>query len=114
MSIAITVCFILAALLGAYLISFILRNKNTPKGVALVHGPLAVLGFILLFFYLVLYSGHPWVSFIIFFIAAMGGFMLMFRDITGKSLPKWFALTHGIVALCGFIVLIYSLFFVPV
>jgi hypothetical protein len=37
------IIFAFAALLGLYLLSFVLQNKNTPKGVAFTHGPLAAL-----------------------------------------------------------------------
>lgn len=103
--------FTLAALLGIYLLSFILQNKNTPKGVAFTHGPLAALGLIILIVYAIMYKPAPYVSIIIFILAALGGIMLIYRDITGKTLPKWMAVGHGLVAIVGFIFLISFTFF---
>ncbi|MBA2648830.1 MAG: hypothetical protein H0U75_04375 [Legionella sp.] len=98
--------FALAAILGLYLLSFILKDKNTPKGVAFTHGPLAALALILLIIYACLSRPAPIVSIIIFILATMGGTMLMFKDITGKPIPKWLAIGHGITAIIGFIFLL--------
>jgi hypothetical protein len=40
-----------AALLGMYLISFVLRSKETPKGLVLLHGLFAATSLVLLIFY---------------------------------------------------------------
>ncbi|MEO8402067.1 MAG: hypothetical protein ABI597_09785 [Gammaproteobacteria bacterium] len=103
--------FFVAAILGLYLLSFILQNKNTPKGVAFTHGPLAAAGLILLIIYALFNTPAPIVSIIIFILAALGGIMLIYRDITGKSLPKWMAVGHGLTAIVGFIFLILFTFF---
>lgn len=81
------VLFAIAALLGFYLLTFVLQNKNTPKGVAFTHGPLAAMG-----------------------LAALGGFSLIYRDLTGSPLPKWLAIGHGLTALIAFIFLIIFAF----
>lgn len=102
--------FLVAALLGFYLISFILQNKETPKGIVFIHGPLAVIGLILLLFYALLYNPTAWVSIIIFLLAAALGFTMIYRDLTGKTLPKWLAISHGVIAFLGFAFLLYILF----
>ena len=102
--------FALAAILGLYLLSFVLQNKNTPKGVAFTHGPLAATGLIILIIYALFHKPSPIVAIILLVLASLGGFMLIFRDITGKSIPKWMALGHGITALTGFICLIFFAF----
>src|SRR5215204_3425216 len=94
--------FALAAILGMILLSYILKNKNTPKGVAFTHGFMAAMGIILLLIYSFMHRPRPLESLILFIIAATGGLMLIYRDITGKSLPKWFAITHGLIAILGF------------
>lgn len=103
--------FALAALLGLYLLSFILQNKNTPKGVAFTHGPLAATGLIILIIYALFNHPSPIVSIILFVLAALGGIMLIYRDITGQSVPKWMAIGHGLTAIAGFILLIMFSFF---
>lgn len=102
--------FALAALLGLFLLTYVLQGKETPKGVAFTHGPLAVIGLILLIIYAILYSPSPIVSIIVFVLAALGGLMMIFRDLTGKSVPKWMAAGHGIVAVIGFISLLIFTF----
>lgn len=104
------VFFVLAALLGLYLLSFVLQNKNTPKGVAFTHGPLAATGLIILIIYSFFNSPAPIISIILFVLAALGGIMLIYRDITGKSVPKWMAIGHGLIAITGFILLLIFAF----
>src|SRR4051812_42558790 len=92
----------IAVLLGLYLLSYVLQNKNTPKGIAFTHGPLAAIGLILLIIYALIYKPAPLISIIIFIMVAFGGMVLIYRDITGKSIPKWLAIGHGLSALIGF------------
>lgn len=106
-----TALFSLAATLGAYLLSFVLQNKDTPKGIVFIHGPLAVIGLIVLVIYAFFHTPAPIVSIILLILAAIGGFMLIYRDITGQSVPKWMAVGHGITALIGIICLIGFTFF---
>lgn len=100
----------LTAILGSYLLSLILRNKSTPKGVTIIHGLLAVVALILLVVYSFYSRPGPWESCIALAVAASGGFILNYRDITGKSVPKWLGLAHGLIALTGFALLIYFAF----
>src|SRR4051794_39891985 len=103
--------FALAALLGLYLLSFVLQNKETPKGIAFTHGPLAATGLIILIIYAIFNQPSPIISIILFVLAALGGIMLIYRDIMGKSVPKWMAIGHGLTAVVGFIFLIIFTFF---
>jgi hypothetical protein len=103
--------FTLAAVLGLYLLSFIIQNKNTPKGVAFTHGPLAAIGLVILIIYAFFHNPTPMVSIIFFILAALGGIILVYRDLVGKSLPKWMAIGHGLIAIVGFIFLIIFTFF---
>jgi hypothetical protein len=100
----------LAVLFGLYLVSFVLQNKDTPKGVAFTHGPLAATGLTILIIYSFLHKPSPLLSIILFIIAALGGIILIFRDITGKPVPKWMAISHGLIAMLGFIFLIIFTF----
>ena len=102
--------FALAAIFGMLLLSYILQNKNTPKGLAFTHGPIAAIGIILLLIYCFMHRPRPLESLILFIIAALGGFVLIYRDITGKSVPKWFAIAHGSIAIIAFIFLIVFAF----
>lgn len=98
--------FALAAILGMILLSFILRGKETPKGLAFTHGPLAATGLILLIIYTVNNSPGPVESVVLFAIAAVGGIIVFIRDITNKPVPKWLAVAHGLIAVTGFVFLL--------
>lgn len=100
----------MTALLGMYLFTLLLRNKSTPKGVTIIHGLLAVVALILLFIYCFKQDGGPWTSIVVLIVAASGGLILNYRDITGKSVPKWLGIVHGLVAIVGFLLLIYFAF----
>lgn len=112
MLILIIALFALAALLGVYLLAYILQGRNTPKAIVFIHGPLAATALILLIVYSLLFSSYLFISTFVFIMAALGGLTLIFRDLTGKSVPKWLALTHGITAIAAFLLLIVSLYFI--
>jgi hypothetical protein len=102
--------FGMAAIFGIYLLSLILRNKTTPKGVTMIHGTMAAIALVLLYIYAFGNTPGPWSSAIIFTIAALGGFVLNYRDITGKTIPKWLGIVHGLAAISGFILLLVFAF----
>jgi hypothetical protein len=106
MIIAAIVLFSLAALLGIFLLTFVLRGKETPKAVTFIHGPLAATGLVLLIIYAFQHSPAPIASLILFIIAAIGGFVLITLDLTRSAAPKWLALLHGLIAVAGFILLL--------
>ncbi len=101
--------FACAVILGLILLSYVLKNKKTPKGVAFTHGFFAALGIICLMIYPFFYTPSPISSLVIFLIAASGGFVLIYRDLMGKQIPKWMAVGHGSIAIIGFIALILFL-----
>ena len=90
-----------AALLGALLLSFVLRGRHTPKGVALLHGALAALGIVVLALLWVTTGSAPRASLALFVIAALGGGVLIAQDLRHGQAPKPLALGHGLLALLG-------------
>jgi len=94
------------AIAGMYLLSLVLRDKQRPKAVTLIHGLFAALSIVLLVIYFFRKESGPLVSIVVLIVAAVSGFMLNYRDITGKKVPKWFAVVHGLVAVIGFAFLI--------
>ena len=102
--------FSLAAILGMVLLSYVLSNKNTPKGLAFTHGPIAAIGIILLIYYAFVHGPRPWASIILFILASFGGFMLILKDLTGNTVPKWLAIVHGLTAIIGFVFLLLFAF----
>jgi hypothetical protein len=101
--------FALGALIGMYLLSLVLQKKETPKAIALIHGLFVAVALVLLIVYT---SNHPGPieSIVLFVLAALGGLVLFIRDLTGKPLPKWLALGHGLIAVAGFIFLLVFAF----
>jgi len=104
------VFFVLAMLVGLYLLSRILRNKSVSKRIALAHGALAVIGLMILIYYSWL-SGIVSVGLILLILAAIGGLTMMYRSSHGQLIPKWMALGHGITAIAGIALLAYKAFF---
>ena len=96
----------MTAILGIYLLSLVLRDKQTPKTAAIIHGLFAVTGLILLISYSRGNEQSPMVSIVVFVIAALGGLTLAYKDMTGKQIPKWLAITHGLTAVIGFAFLV--------
>jgi hypothetical protein len=102
--------FALGALLGMYLLALVLQSKETPKFVALLHGLFVAVALVLLLVYA--FNGGPDLiaSIILFVMAAIGGFVLIYRDITARKIPKWLAVGHGLLAVAGFILLLVGVF----
>ena len=101
----------LTALGGAVLLGYVLFNKPTPKGLSIIHGAAAFLGIVLLAtFALTTDAEHRHIpSLVLFVVAALGGGFLIYRDITGKSIPKWLAIGHGLIALFALGLILYHL-----
>jgi peptidoglycan/LPS O-acetylase OafA/YrhL len=102
--------FALAALLGMYLLTFVLRGKETPKAIVFSHGPMAVVGVVLLLIYIFKDGPNPMESLILFILAAAGGVFMVYRDITNKPIPKLLAIGHGLLAVTGFVLLLIFAF----
>ena len=102
--------FSLAALLGLILISYVLRSKETPKAAVFAHGVMAAAGLVLLLMYVIDNGPGPWESLVLFVLAALGGFFMFYRDITGRSVPKVLAVAHGLLAVTGFVLLLIFTF----
>jgi hypothetical protein len=100
----------LAAVLGMTLLGFVLADKSTPKAVVFTHGPLAAAGLVLLIIYCFKQSPSPVEAIIAFAIAAVMGIVLVYKDLTGKKIPKALAVIHGLVAVAGFTLLLLFAF----
>jgi hypothetical protein len=100
------VIFAVAAMIGVYLLSFVIQKKETPKAVAIVHGLLAATALVLLIVHTAKTGADLVQVIVIFVIAALGGIVLFVRDVMGKSLPKALAIAHGLIAVIGFIFLL--------
>lgn len=109
-TIIILILFTVALLLGMYLLSFVVRNKETPKSIAFLHGIVAAIALVMLIIYSVNTNEKVMASTILFVFAAIGGIFFFIKDITGKHLPKWLAIAHGITAEAAFVILLFYVF----
>lgn len=98
--------FVLATVLGLYLLTFVLTNKETPKGIVIIHGFFALIGITLLIIYPFFYNPSPVTSLVLFILAAIGGLILIYQDLTRKTFPVWLAFGHGLIAIIGFLLLV--------
>ena len=101
-----------AALMGLILISYVLRNKETPRVVVILHGPVAAIALTVLVYYSFTHDRIFIASIVLFVLAAIGGVFLLVKDLTGKGKPlrKWLATGHGLIAVAGFTVLLVNAF----
>ena len=74
---------------------------------AFAHGTLVAVALVVLIVYNVQHSGFI-VPIVLFVAAALGGLTLVALDLTGKSVPRWLALGHGLIAVAGFVFLLVS------
>lgn len=98
--------FSAAALLGLYLLMCVLRQRETPKSIAIAHGVLAASALFLLIFHLVKTGADTVQTVVIFIFAAVAGLLLFMRDLSGRPLPKGLALVHAFLAVTGFVFLL--------
>lgn len=111
MLITTVILFALAAVLGVLLITRVLKDEQTPKGVVFAHGGAAATALVLLIIaYVQQGESLLMVSILIFVVAALGGFVMFSRDLTNRSIPKWLAIVHALAAVTGFLVLLYAAF----
>lgn len=101
--------FSITALGGLYLLTLVLRKKETPKALSFVHGLLAVIGLVMAIVYCVNHPPGPLTGTVLFVIAALGGVILIYQDLTGKKIPGWLGILHGLIALTGlFFLLLFA------
>ncbi len=98
--------FVLAIVFGFYLLFNLLVNKTVSKKIAIVHGVIAALGLLTLAWFCFMYHQFT-ISLIIFLLAAAGGATIFFLDLTGKKIPSAMPIFHALIAIAGFILLIF-------
>ncbi len=102
--------FAIAAILGMVLITHVLSNKTPPRGVLVFHGLFAGTGILLLLIYMNGNAPGPMEAAILFVVAALGGFIMLARDLRNKPIPKWLAVAHGLLAATAFTFLLIFAF----
>src|SRR6476661_1334316 len=100
--------FALAAVLGIVIFKNWITSANTPKTVVYSHGIVAAAALVILLI-IALQNGANMLrtSLILFIVAALGGIYMFVRDLKGKFSPIWLAAVHAVLAVAGFLVLIF-------
>jgi asparagine N-glycosylation enzyme membrane subunit Stt3 len=101
------ILFAIAAVLGLTVAIQILKNKQTNKVVAVIHGLFAATALIVLIvFALGGTGGGVTTEIVLFVIAALGGVFLITRDLMKKPGPKAVVVIHALVAVISFVMLL--------
>jgi uncharacterized membrane protein len=102
--------FLTAAIIGVIILKNWLTSANTSRTVVILHGIFAAAALVLLVLQVLRDPTSALkTSLGLFLIAAIGGFYMFFKDLKGKFSPIWLAITHGVLALAGFGVLLYTI-----
>jgi len=102
------VIFLIGAIFGVIVWAAIFRNRPTPKTAVYVHGLVVVTAFaiLLLFSSRAVPGMAPLTAIVLFAIAAVGGLILFSQDMAKKTIPKWLAILHPLIAVLGVLALI--------
>lgn len=99
--------FALSAALGLAILIKWLTKKDASRSVIYSHGIVAALALVLLVVYAIQNPANfPKASIILFVIAALGGFYMLFNDLRKKASPMAIAFVHALLAVGGFIMLL--------
>src|SRR4051812_41145549 len=100
--------FGIAALIGILILKNWLTSAHTSRTVVYAHGIFAAIALVLLLIYTLKDPSRSLiVSVSLFALAAIGGFYMFARDLKGKYSPTAVAVIHGLVAVAGFLLLIF-------
>jgi hypothetical protein len=100
--------FAFAAVLGLTILIKWLMKKEASRAVIYSHGLVAASGLVLLIVYAMQNPEHfPKASIILLVISAVAGFYMFFKDMKHKTSPLAIAFVHALVALGGFVTLLF-------
>ncbi|HEX7046293.1 MAG TPA: hypothetical protein VF275_01800 [Gammaproteobacteria bacterium] len=102
--------FLLAAVGGIVMATQIFRGRTPTVAIAALHGPLAAIALLMLF-WLWMQSGASQVMSIglgVLVVAALGGFFLLSFHIRNKPHPKPVVVLHALLAVTGVVTLIIA------
>lgn len=107
--VTIIVLFAVAAVFGLTLIIPILQGKTPTRAFVFIHGGLAAIALIMLIVrYVNEAEAVPVISLILFVVAALGGFVLVARDLQKQPIPKGLAVVHAGAAVAAFLILLFT------
>ncbi|MEO6301564.1 MAG: hypothetical protein ABIP51_00200 [Bacteroidia bacterium] len=105
------ILFALSAVLGLTILIKWLTKKDAPKAVVYSHGIVAAIALVLLIIYAAQNPNNfPKASIILFVVAALGGFYMFFNDLKKKPNPLAVAFIHALLAVGGFLTLLFFVF----
>jgi len=100
--------FALSAILGLTILIKWLTKKEASKAVIWSHGLVAATALVILIVFAIQNpDNYPQISLILFVIAAIGGFYMFFRDLNKKNSPLSVAFIHALLAVGGFVMLLF-------
>jgi hypothetical protein len=103
--------FAIAAVMGIINLKHWMGEEKPPRWAVYTHGLFAASALVLLLVQAMSGPGaNLRTSLVFFIIAALGGFYLFARDLKGKVGPGWLAMVHGLVAVTGFVLLLFVAF----
>ena len=101
------VIFVIAALLGLTVAIHILRKRETPKSVAVLHGLFGAAGLVVLLVYALKNPGHLLAAAIVLLvIAALGGAIAFINDLRKKPGPVGLIVIHAMVAVAAVVLVL--------
>jgi len=103
--------FALSAVLGLTILIKWLTKKDASRGVIYSHGIVAAAALAVLIVYAVKNPGSfPKLSIILFVVAALGGFYMFINDLRKKPSQLAIAFIHALLAVGGFLSLLFFAF----
>lgn len=103
--------FAVSAVFGLTILIKWLTNKDASRSIVYSHGIAAATALVLLIVYAIQHPDNfPKISIVLFVISALAGFYMFFRDMNKKTNPLAIAFTHALVAISGFVALLYFVF----
>ena len=101
----------LAAVIGIIILKNWLTSASTSRTVVYAHGIFAAAGLIVLVIYALQNpANYPKTSIILLVIGALGGFYMFAEDLRKRNSPIWLAVVHGLLAVGGFLFLLFFVF----
>jgi len=98
----------IAAVLGLIILLKWISQKDAPKAVVYSHGIVAATALTILVVYAFMHPDKfPVISIGLLVVSALVGFYMFFNDLKKKMSPLAVALTHALIAVSGFVALLF-------
>lgn len=88
----------------------VMKSEKPPRIVVVLHGVFASAAVVLLAIAYLNGNDGLVTSLIIYGLAAVGGYYLLFKDLKSPAIPKGPAIAHALLAVAGTVVLLFTVF----